>query len=110
MSGTTYSPSSSSKQKVFVIGGVNAEAGKTLAVKDASGTTLGSIVLPSALGGYGVVFSAPGITQGTTYKLMAGDTELYSFTCSGQVTSAGTSNGFGPGGQGGPGGGFPGRP
>ena len=109
LSGTTYSPSASSKQKVFVIGGVSAEAGKTLAVKDASGTTLGSIVLPSALGGYGVVFSAPGITQGTTYKLFAGDTELYSFTCSGQITSAGSSTGMG-GGPGGPGGGFPGRP
>ena len=84
------------------------ESGKTLAVKDASGNTLGSIKLPSALSGYGVVFSAPGITQGTTYKLMSDSSELYSFTCSGQVTSAGSSTGMGgPGG--GPGGGF-GRP
>ncbi|MBR5431124.1 MAG: carbohydrate-binding domain-containing protein [Bacteroidales bacterium] len=108
LSGTTYSPSASSKQRAFVIGGVSAESGKTLAVKDASGNTLGSIKLPSALSGYGVVFSAPGITQGTTYKLMSDSSELYSFTCSGQVTSAGSSTGMGgPGG--GPGGGF-GRP
>ena len=105
LSGTTYSPSSSSKQKAFVIGGVSAESGKTLAVKDASGNTLGSFELPSAASGYGLVFSSPGITQGTTYKLVAGDTELYSFTCSGQITSAGSSTG-----QGGPGGGGPGRP
>ena len=97
LSQTAYSPSSSSKQKSFVIGGVSSESGKTLAVKDASGNTLGSIELPSALSGYGVVFSAPGITQGATYKLMSDSSELYSFTCSGQVTSAGKSTGMGGG-------------
>ena len=104
LSATAYSPSSSSKQKSFVIGGVSSESGKALAVKDASGNTVGSIELPSALSSYGVVFSAPGITQGTTYKLMSDSTELYSFTCNGQVTSAGSSMGMG-----GPGGG-PWRP
>ena len=98
LAGTAYSPSSNSKQKSFVIGGVTAESGKTLAVKDASGNTLGSLVLPSALSGSNLVFSAPGITQGTTYKLVSGDTELYSFTCSGQITTAGSSTG--PGGPG----------
>ena len=108
IAGTAYSPSTSSKQKAFVIGGVSSESGKTLAVKDASGGTLGSLELPSALSGYSVVFSAPGITQGTTYKLMSDSSELYSFTCSGQITTAGSSTGMG--GPGGPGGGFPGRP
>ena len=97
LSATAYSPSSISKQRSFVIGGVSSESGKTLAVKDASGNTLGSIELPSALSGYGVVFSAPGIMEGTTYKLMSDSSELYSFTCSGQVTSAGKSTGMGGG-------------
>ena len=106
IAGTAYSPATSSKQKCFVIGGVSSESGKTLYVKDASGTTVGSLALPSALSGYSLVFSAPGISQGTTYKLLSDTTELYSFSCSGQITTAGSSTGMGgPGG-----GGFPGRP
>ena len=105
LGGTAYKPSANSKQKTFVIGGVTSESGKTLAVKDASGSTIGTLVLPNALSGSSLIFSAPGINQGTTYKLYSDTTELYSFTCSGQITTAGSSTGMG-GGQGG----FPGRP
>lgn len=77
--GMLESPAGNSAQLSAVLSSVNGiSAGTKLTVTDESGNELFSFTVPKA--GQAVIFSAPELTSGTTYRLVANGTVLTTFT------------------------------
>lgn len=131
--GAAVSPSTSSTQNTLIYNGISAVKGAMITILNSSNEAILSYVLPRQMNGMSLFFSSPNLTKGT-YTLLGGGElssaadswyEWYSggswsngeslgtFTVSSTVTTVGSSQGGGPGGDtpGGnnPGGG-PGRP
>lgn len=91
----------SAQNTVFV--SCSGQAGSTVEIRDASGSTLVSYTAPKSFSV--AVFSTPEVAVGETYTVYVNGTESASVTCDGVVTGAagGMMGGFGGGGRGGAG-------
>ena len=123
--GATSTPTASASKQCSVVYGTSSLSGKAFHVEDSAGNTIINYIMPTkSLNSCTILFTAPGITTSTTYKIMtggtitgsnsfhgyyydgtySGGTQATTFTPSSMVTQIGSSSG------GGPGGGRPGRP
>ncbi len=123
--GATSTPTASASKQCSVVYGTSSLSGKAFHVEDSAGNTIINYIMPTkSLNSCTILFTAPGITTSTTYKIMSGGTitgsnsfhgyyydgtytggtQATTFTPSSKVTQIGSSSG------GGPGGGRPGRP
>ena len=123
--GATSTPTASASKQCSVVYRTSSISGKAFHVEDSAGNTIINYIMPTkSLNSCTILFTAPGITTSTTYKIMTGGTitgsnlfhgyyydgtytggtQATTFTPSSKVTQIGSSSG------GGPGGGRPGRP
>lgn len=118
-------PSSSSKQRVVIYGGLSLSKGDTIAVLDSSSESILYYTIPRSMNSMVLFISTPNIKENVSYSICkggtlsdytdswngwlkggtwSGGTTIGSFTSNNVITTVGNS------GMGGGGGGFPGRP
>ena len=127
--GRSIAPSTSATtQRTVIYNGLSVTKDELIAILDSSGTPIGVYAAPRTMSSLSLFFSSPKLAAGVTYTLSkggevsgyddewsgwysggkwSGGSQVGTFTCTGMITTVGSSSGPGGPGGGGPGGGRP---